>query len=61
MHLLVSITNYSGDPQHWQKTNAALAELEERLNPAILMYRTGMADLAGTGVSLRTALVGTYV
>lgn len=61
VHLLVSITNYSGDPQHWQKTNAALAGLEERLNPAILMYRTGMADLAGTGVSLRTALVGTYV
>lgn len=60
-HLLVSITNYSGDTRHWEKTNAALAGLESRLNPVILMYQTGMADLAGTGAALRTALVGTYV
>ena len=59
-HLLVSVTNYLGDEQHWVKTNAALAAVDNRLNPAILMYRTGVDDIASTSIALRTALLGEY-
>jgi DNA-binding CsgD family transcriptional regulator len=58
---LVSITNYAGNTRHWDRTNAALAPVEGRLNPAILMYRTGMDDIASTGAQLREVLTDRYV
>lgn len=59
-HLLVSVTNYLGGKKHWAKSNAALAAVEDRLHPAILMYRTGVDDIASTSIALRTALLGEY-
>jgi DNA-binding CsgD family transcriptional regulator/nucleoside-triphosphatase THEP1 len=57
-YLLVSITNYSGSLQHREQTNAALLNLEKRLDPAVLMYRTGIEDIAGTANAVRSMLSG---
>ena len=57
-YLLVSITNYSGSLRHREQTNAALRTLEARLDPAVLMYRTGIEDIAGTATAVRSMLSG---
>jgi DNA-binding CsgD family transcriptional regulator len=57
-YLLVSITNYSGGLRHREQTNAALRTLEARLDPAVLMYRTGVEDIAGTATAVRSMLSG---
>jgi DNA-binding CsgD family transcriptional regulator/nucleoside-triphosphatase THEP1 len=57
-YLLVSITNYAGSAQHRERTNTALLALEARLDPAVLMYRTGIDDIAGTAQSVRSMLSG---
>jgi len=56
--LLMSITNYSGSARHREKTNAVLIRLEARLDPAILMYRTGIDDIAATANTVRSRLGG---
>ena len=56
--LLESITNYSGSARHREKTNAVLIRLEARLDPAVLMYRTGLDDIAGTAHTVRSRLGG---
>jgi DNA-binding CsgD family transcriptional regulator len=55
-YLLVSITNYSGSPLHRDQTNAALLPLTDRLDPAVLMYRTGVDDIAATAKAVRSML-----
>jgi DNA-binding CsgD family transcriptional regulator len=55
-YLLLSITNYSGDARHWEQTNAALLALQARLDPAVLMYRTGVDDIAATANAVRSML-----
>jgi len=55
-YLLVSITNYSGSPVHRDQTNAALLPLTDRLDPAVLMYRTGVDDIAATAKAVRSML-----
>jgi DNA-binding CsgD family transcriptional regulator len=55
-YLLVSITNYSGSPMHRDQTNAALLPLTDRLDPAVLMYRTGVDDIAATAEAVRSML-----
>jgi DNA-binding CsgD family transcriptional regulator/nucleoside-triphosphatase THEP1 len=58
VYLLVSITNYSGDTRHREQTNAVLIRLEARLDPAVLMYRTGIDDIAATANAARSRLGG---
>ena len=58
VYLLVSITNYSGSAGHREQTNAALSSLQARLDPAVLMYRTGDEDIAGTANAVRAMLGG---
>ena len=55
-YLLVSITNYSGSAQHREQTNAALSAIEKRLDPAVVMYRTGIDDIAGAANAARSML-----
>ena len=57
-YLLVSISNYSGSPGHREQTNAALLTLQARLDPAVLMYRTGIEDIAATANAVRSMLSG---
>ena len=58
VYLLLSITNYSGDAGHREQTNAALLALQARLDPAVLMYRTGVDDIADTANAVRSMLSG---
>jgi DNA-binding CsgD family transcriptional regulator len=58
VHLLLSITNYSGDARHWEQTNAALHALQARPDPAVLTYRTGIEDIAATANAVRSMLSG---
>lgn len=58
VYLLLSITNYSGDARHRAQTNAALLALQARLDPAVLMYRTGVDDIADTANTVRSMLNG---
>jgi nucleoside-triphosphatase THEP1 len=58
VYLLMSITNYSGSTRHREQTNAALLALQARLDPAVLMYRTGIEDVAGTANAIRSMLIG---
>jgi DNA-binding CsgD family transcriptional regulator len=55
-NLLLSITNFSGSAAHRENTNKALAELEARLDPVVLMYRTDIDDLAHTAQTVRAKL-----
>jgi DNA-binding CsgD family transcriptional regulator len=57
-YLLVSITNYAGSVQHREQTNTALLALGARLDPAVVMYRTGIEDIAGTANAVRSMLGG---
>jgi DNA-binding CsgD family transcriptional regulator len=57
-YLLLSITNYSGDARHREQTNAALLALQARLDPAVLMYRTEVDDIADTANAVRSMLSG---
>ncbi len=58
VYLLVSINNYSGSAGHREQTNAALLTLQDRLDPAVLMYRTVDEDVAATANAVREILSG---
>ncbi len=58
VYLLISITNYSGCAGHREQTNATLLALQARLDPAVLIYRTGVEDIAGTANAVRSMLSG---
>ena len=53
-NLLLSITNYAGDEQKRTRTNAALAPLEKRIHPAVLLYRTDIDEIAVTARAIRS-------
>jgi DNA-binding CsgD family transcriptional regulator len=55
-NLLLSVTNFAGDAERRERTNAALLPLQNRLHPVILMYRTGVDDIADTAGAIRSAL-----
>lgn len=55
-YLLVSITNYADSAGHRERAAAALLPLADRLDPAVLMYRTGAADIAETVQAVRAML-----
>jgi DNA-binding CsgD family transcriptional regulator/nucleoside-triphosphatase THEP1 len=58
VNLLLTITNYAGDEGMREQSNAAIARLEARLAPAILLYRTGVDGIAETADSARSVLEG---
>ena len=58
VNLLLSITNYAGDAGRRQQANDALERLEDRVDPVILMYRTGVGEIADTADSVRSILTG---
>ncbi len=58
VYLLVSITNYADTERYRQQTNAALQPLADRLDPAVSLYRTGVADFAETADAVRSMLRG---
>ena len=55
-NLLLSITNFAGDVGRRELTNKALADLEARLSPVVLMYRMGLSDIARTAHAVRAML-----
>ena len=48
VNLLLSITNYADDAGLRQQTNDAVAKIDTRVDPVILLYRTGVDDIATT-------------
>ena len=56
-NLLLSITNFGGDAARREQTNKTLTRLESRLNPAILMYRMGLNDIARSAQTVRSMLI----
>jgi len=58
VNLLLTITNYAGDEQMREQSNAAIARVEARLAPAILLYRTGVAPIAEAASTARSLLDG---
>jgi DNA-binding CsgD family transcriptional regulator len=54
--LLLSITNYCDDAGPRQQTNDALAKIDTRVDPVILLYRTGVADIVTTARHVRAIL-----
>lgn len=60
VNLVLSITSYADDDQLRESTNAALRPLRSRVSPVILLYQTGVDDIAVTTNTIRTAL-GSYV
>ena len=56
VNLLLSITNYAGDDEHRQRTNDAVAKIDTRVDPVILLYRTGVADIVTAAGYVRSIL-----
>ena len=56
VNLLLSITNYADDAGLRQQTNDAVAKIDTRVDPVILLYRTGIADIAATAGHVRSIL-----
>jgi len=56
VNLLLSITNYADDAGLRQQTNDALAKIDTRLDPVILLYRTGISDIAATAGHVHSIL-----
>ena len=54
--LLLSITNYCDDAGRRQQTNDALEKIDTRVDPVILLYRTGVADIVTTARHVRAIL-----
>ena len=56
VNLLLSITNYAGDARHRQQANDAIEKIETRLDPVILMYRTGTGEIVEAARQVRAVL-----
>ena len=56
VNLLLSVVGFSGDARYRDQTNVALLAVEKRVTPAILLYRTGVEDIAGTARAARPVL-----
>ena len=57
-NLLLAVSHFAGDAEMWERTNAALAPLQGRVHPAVLMYRTGVQDITVTVSAIRSVLDG---
>lgn len=56
VQLLLTITNFAGDYEHWRQTNDALEPLSARVDPAILVLRHRFHDTATTAETVRALL-----
>ena len=58
VNLLLYITGYADDDQLRELTNAAVANVASRVVPAVLLYQTGVDDIASTAKGIRSTLAG---
>ncbi len=58
VNLLLYITGYADDDRLRELTNAAVARVQSRVAPAVLLYHTGVDDIAGTTQWIRSTLAG---
>ena len=58
VNLLLYITGYADDDQLRTLTNAGVAKVASRVVPAVLMYHTGVDDIASTSKAIRSTLAG---
>ena len=58
VNLLLYITGYADDDRLHELTNAAVAKVQSRVAPAVLLYHTGVNDIVSTTKAFRTTLDG---
>jgi DNA-binding CsgD family transcriptional regulator len=58
VNLLLYVTGYADDDRLHELTNAAVAKVASRVAPAVLLYHTGIDDIASTTKALRSTLDG---
>ena len=58
VNLLLYITGYADDDRLHELTNAAVATVKSRVAPAVLLYHTGIDDIASTAKGIRSTLAG---
>lgn len=58
VNLLLYITGYGDDAQRREQTNTGLIPLQTRVAPAVLLYQTGVDDIASTTKAIRSTLAG---
>jgi len=58
VNLLLYITGYADDDRLHELTNAAVATVQSRVAPAVLLYHTGVDDIASTAKGIRATLAG---
>ena len=56
VNLLLYITGYADDDRLHELTNAAVAAVKLRVAPAVLLYHTGVDDIASTAKGIRSTL-----
>jgi len=58
VNLLLYVTGYADDDRLHELTNTAVAEVQSRVAPAVLLYHTGVDDIASTAKAIRATLDG---
>ena len=58
VNLLLYITGYADDDELRTLTNAGVAKVASRVVPAVLLYHTGVDDIASTSKAIRSTLAG---
>lgn len=56
VNLLLSITNYADEAEGRRRTNDAVEKIDTRVDPVVLLYRTGLADIVTTARYVRAIL-----
>lgn len=58
VNLLLYVTGYADNERQRELTNASLLPLQGRVHPAVLLYQTGVDDIATTAKTIRSTLRG---
>ena len=58
VNLLLFVTGYADDDRLRELTNASLLTVQSRVAPAVLLYQTGVDDIASTATTIRSTLGG---
>lgn len=56
VNLLLYVTGYADDDRLRELTNASVAKVQSRVAPAVLLYHTGVEDIASTTKAIRSTL-----
>ena len=56
VNLLLFITGYADDDRLRELTNASVSRVQSRVAPAVLLYHTGVDDIASTSKAIRSTL-----